>query len=142
MGMGSAIGIDHGSKRTGFAVADPLRITCGPLDTFEGEPAELLDHIADLLEERTVATFVIGLPLNMDGSEGPRSAEVRAFGTALKARFSGVAVAFQDERLSTKVAEELLREGGYRPRDRKASRDGMSAFVILRDWIEAGEPQG
>lgn len=140
MGLGSLIGIDHGTKRTGFAVADPLRITCGPLGTFEGEPEELLDHIASLLEERTVATFVIGLPLNMDGSEGPRSAEVRAFGTALSGRFSSVQVAFQDERLSSKVAEELLREGGYRQRDRKANRDGMSAFVILRDWIEAGEP--
>lgn len=140
MGFGSLIGIDHGTKRTGFAVADPLRITCGPLENFEGEPGELLDHIATLLEERTVATFVIGLPLNMDGSEGPRSAEVRAFGAKLSERFSGIQVAYQDERLSSKVAEELLRDGGYRQRDRKANRDGMSAFVILRDWIEAGEP--
>ena len=140
MGTGSLIGIDHGSKRTGFAVADALRITCAPLGTFEGDAEELFEHIAGLLEERSVAAFVIGLPLNMDGSEGPRSAEVRAFGSALAARFGGIQVAYQDERLSTKAAEELLREGGYRPRDRRAKRDGMSAFVILRDWIEAGEP--
>jgi len=138
--MRSLIGIDHGSKRTGFAVADPLRIICEPLDTFEGPEEGLLDHIAGLLEERDVETFVVGLPLNMDGSEGPRCAEVRAFAKALSARFDGVRVAFQDERLTTKVAEELMRDAGYGRQDRKAGRDGMSAVVILRDWMDAGEP--
>lgn len=135
------IGIDHGTKRTGFAVSDALRIACEPVGAVEGGTDAVLAHVAGLLEERDVEAFVIGLPLNMDGSEGPRSAEVRAFGDALKRRFPDVRVAYQDERLSTKAAEELLRETGWRPaRGNKHGRDAMSAVVILRDWIEAGEP--
>ena len=138
----SALAIDHGNRRTGFAVADPLRIVTQPLDRFEGDQrADLLDHIADMLEERDVDVFVIGLPFNMDGSEGPRAAEVRAFGQELKQRFPRIAVAYQDERLSTKAAEELLREQGITGEARKRYRDSASAMVILRDWIEAGEPR-
>ena len=137
----SALAIDHGTKRTGFAVADPLRITTQTLEQFEGDSTEALhDYIDGLLAERTVGTFVVGLPLNMDGTEGPRTAEVRAFAAGLEKRFPGVAIAFQDERLSTKAAAELQKEAGQFGAARKANKDSMSALVILRDWIEAGEP--
>ena len=83
----------------------------------------------------------MGLPLNMDGSEGERAAAARELGRRLGERFPGTRVAFQDERLSTKAAEDLLREIGLaRWQDRRGMRDAMSAVVILRDWIEAGEP--
>jgi putative Holliday junction resolvase len=94
-----------------------------------------------LLAERDVDVFVVGLPLNMDGSEGERAAAARELGRRLEGRFPGTRVAFQDERLSTKAAEDLLRETGLRRwQDRRGMRDAMSAVVILRDWIEAGEP--
>ncbi len=137
----SVIAIDHGTLRTGFAVADPLRITTQALGQFEGaDESALFDFIATLLEERTVGVFVLGMPYNMDGTEGPRAKEVREFGERLAARFKRVKIAYQDERLSTKAAEELLKEAGHFGEHRKARKDSMSAVVILRDWVEAGEP--
>jgi len=138
---GSVIAIDHGSRRTGFCVTDPLRVSSTPLETWHaaGDDPGLLEHVADFLEEREVEVFVVGLPLNMDGSEGPRAAEVRAFAHALAQRFPSIDVAFQDERLTTKEAEEWMRDAEVP--DRRASRDAYSAMVILRDWIAAGEPR-
>ena len=139
--MYSALAIDHGTLRTGFAVADPLRITTQAIGQFHGEDeSKLFEHVDELLEERTVGVFVIGMPYNMDGTEGPRAKDVREFGDRLGKRFPRIRIAFQDERLSTKAAEELLKEAGHFGEDRKARKDSMSALVILRDWLDAGEP--
>jgi len=139
--MFSVLAIDHGTLRTGFAVADPLRITTQAIDQFQGEEElKLFKFIEGLLEERTVGVFVVGMPYNMDGTEGPRAKDVREFGERLSQHFPRIRVAFQDERLSTKAAEELLKEAGHFGAERKARKDSMSALVILRDWIEAGEP--
>jgi len=137
-----ALAIDHGTKRTGFAYADALRISLNALEPFQGpgDAPALLEHLARLFGERDVGTFVIGMPFNMDGSEGPRAAEVRAFSERVRARFPGVAIAFADERLSTKEAEELLRESGLRGLKAKALRDSFSALVVLRDWVRAETP--
>ena len=138
----SALAIDHGERRCGFAVADALRLAVTPLtawrDDANGPP--LLEFISGLLGERDVESFVIGLPYNMDGTEGSRAADVRAFATTLAAQFPRVRIVFVDERLSTKAAEDLMRDAAIRPRDRKAHKDSFSALVLLRDWIEAGEP--
>lgn len=139
---GAVLAIDHGTKRTGFAVVDALRIASHALDPFRGpgEGAELLDHVAELLDERDVRLFLVGLPVNMDGTEGPRAAEVRAFAARLAQRFPRVPVRTWNEQLTTKAAEELLREAGHRGRDARARRDSWSALVLLRDWLESGEP--
>lgn len=143
MRASGAIGIDHGSKRTGFAVADALRLHVAPLGTYHGpgDDPGLIEHIADLLRERDVGVLVVGMPYNMDGSLGPRAQSVQAFMDTLRARFEGVEVLAQDERLTTKEAEELLRDSGLSPKRRKAQRDSWSAVVILEDWIRAGEPR-
>ena len=140
---GAALAIDHGSKRTGFAVSDGLRIASQALDAWEGPGGSeaLLEHVARLLEPRDVETFVVGLPRNMDGTEGPRAAEVREFARRLAARFPEVGVVLHDESLSTKAAEDLLREAGHRGAARRSRRDSWSALVVLRDWIAAGEPR-
>lgn len=139
----SALGIDHGSKRTGFAVADPLRIVVEPLEVWrgDGDSDALVEHVATLMEERTIDVFVVGFPYNMDGSEGPRAAEVKRFMRRLGERFPEIVVVPQDERLSTKEAEELLRKAGYKPRAKRRLRDSFSAVVILNDWLRAGEPR-
>lgn len=141
--MKSALAIDHGEKRTGFAVADPTRIVTQPLDVYHGPGSStgLLDHVQGLLDDRSVDTFVVGYPYNMDGTLGGRSKSVEAFIATLQARFPMMAIIRQDERLSTKEAEELLREAGYHGKERKARKDSWSALVILRDWIGAGEPR-
>ncbi|MFN0007241.1 MAG: Holliday junction resolvase RuvX [Planctomycetota bacterium] len=143
MKPGGVLAIDHGTKRAGFAVVDALRLVPVPLEAWRGpggEPA-LFDRIQELLGDRDVATLLVGLPLDMDGGEGGRAKEVRAFAARLAARFPGVDVVFHDERLSTKSAEELLRETDLSPEERRARRDSISALVILRDWIAAGEPR-
>ncbi len=140
---GSVLAIDHGSKRSGFAVADPLRVSVEPLDPHRGagDASELLDHVAALLAERAVECIVVGYPYNMDGSEGAGAASVRAFVTSLRERFSDVLVVEWDERLTTKEAEARLREAGHHGSARKARRDSWSAMVLLEDWIRSGEPR-
>lgn len=137
------LAIDHGTKRTGFATVDPLRIAAVPLDAFAGpgDGPELLASIAKLLDERSIGVLLVGLPRNADGTEGTRAADVRTFATRLAARFARLAVVFHDEHLTTKAAEELLREAGTRRTDWKGRRDSLSALVLLRDWLESGEPR-
>jgi putative Holliday junction resolvase len=139
---GGVLAIDHGTKRTGFAVVDPLRIAAHALDTWRGPGAEpeLFTFVQQLLDERDVRIFLVGMPLNMDGTEGPRAADVRGFVTRLAARFPRVKVVTWDERLTTKAAEDLLRESGHHGKDARAKRDSWSALVLLRDWMESGEP--
>jgi len=136
------LAIDHGTKRTGFAAVDALRIAAVPLDAFHGpgDGPELLAHVARLLAERTIGVLLVGLPRHADGSEGVRAAEVRAFALRLAARFPELAVVFHDEHLTTKAAEDLLRDAGTRRADWKGRRDSLSALVLLRDWLESGEP--
>ena len=142
--MGGVLAIDVGTKKTGFAVADALRISAQPLAGVragEEDPA-LLDHVALLLSERDVEVFLVGMPCNMDGTEGARATAVRAFAARLRARFPDVQLVTWDERLTTKAAEELLREAGYDGRAAKERKDSWSALVLLRDWMESGEPRG
>lgn len=138
----AVIAIDHGSRRTGFAVVDALRIAPQPLDVFHGpgDGDELLEHVEGLLEERTVGVFVVGVPYGPQGETGARANEVLAFAGNLTRRFPDIAVVRYDERLSTKAAEDLLREAGHHGRARRERRDSWSALVILRDWLSAGEP--
>lgn len=141
MRKGAVIAIDHGSKKCGFAVTDPLRVSLELLAPYRGGDDGLLAHIAALAAERDVEAFVVGLPLNMDGSEGGRARDVRGFMARLAARFPGVPIAAQDERLTTKAAEEILREQGIRGPRARELRDSVSALVLLRDWMAAGEPR-
>jgi putative Holliday junction resolvase len=137
------LAIDHGAKRAGFAVVDPLRIAAHALDGWRGrggEPA-LFEHIEKLLSERDVSTLLLGLPLDMDGGEGPRAAEVRAFAARLAARFPELEIVLYDERLTTKAAEEMLRGMDLGRGERRARRDSFSALVILKDWLASGEPR-
>ena len=137
MSLGAALAIDHGTVKTGFAVCDALRISVQPLTTVraDGHGDELLGYIADLMAEREIRTFVLGLPLNMDGSEGPRAADVRRFAERLCARFPNVELAWIDERLTTVEADERLRKAGYHWKQAKPLRDSWSAVVLLEDWL-------
>ena len=140
---GAVLAVDHGTKKTGFAAADPLRIAVRPLEVWRGgvTSSELLEHIASLVDERDVRTVLVGWPGRPDGSEGPRAAEVRVFCGRLLARLPAIELVVHDERLSTKAAEDLLREAGIPRQKHRELRDSWSALVVLRDWIESGEPK-
>ena len=98
--QGGVLAIDHGTKRTGFAVTDALRISSFALDTFHGDGAGegLLKHVEKLCDERTIGTFLVGFPYQMDGTEGGRAADVKLFTARLGARFPRVAIVLYDER--------------------------------------------
>jgi putative Holliday junction resolvase len=138
-----ALALDHGTKRTGFACSDALRITLTPLDAFQGpgDSPELFRAVQAILDERDIDTLLVGWPCNMDGSAGPRAKEVEAFAQRLAQRFPRLRVLCHDERLTTKAAEDLLRDAGHRGRDARARRDSWSALVLLDDWIRSGEPE-
>lgn len=137
-----AIGLDHGTKRTGFATADPLRFVVAPGDTVEGGNDGALGEIERLMDERDVTHLVVGYPLNMDGTKGGRSGEVDAFIERVHDRFPALSVVRQDERLTTREAESRLAEEGFRGPARKARKDSWSAMILLEDWIREGEPEG
>jgi putative Holliday junction resolvase len=138
----AVLAVDHGTKKTGFASTDALRTAEWPLECWHGpgDGEELLDHIAELVAERSAGTVLVGLPLNMDSTEGPRAKDVLAFIERVRARLGTVTVLPWDERLTTRSAEDLLHEAGFHGDDLKSRRDSWSALVLLRDWLETGEP--
>lgn len=140
--MAGVLAIDHGDKKSGLAAADALRIAVRPLEVVRhgGALETLLARLARLLDELDVSTLVVGRPLHMDGSVGERARATDAFVQRLRERFPALTVVVHDERLTSKAAEELLREAGVPPRARGAQRDAWAALVLLRDWIASGEP--
>lgn len=131
------LGIDYGDKRTGFAVSDELGLIATPLKTYSMKSMKLaIDYAASLTEKLEVELIVLGLPLNMDGSRGFRAEKVTAFGRVLE-RVSKVPVRYQDERLTSVEAEEILKEGNVKADKRKELVDSMAARLILQDYLEA-----
>lgn len=133
--IGAALAIDHGTKKTGFAVSDALGVSIEPLGVFQGTGEALLDRIGELLAERTIRTFVVGLPLNADGTPGPRAQDAEAFGKTLQARFPDQELAWVDERWTTKEAEARLTDAGFRGKERKARKDAWAAALLLEEWL-------
>jgi putative pre-16S rRNA nuclease len=130
------LAVDYGRVRLGLAVSDALGMASHPLPALRRRSPEAdLAALRAVLAERDVRRLVVGLPLNMDGSEGPMAAEARAFGTWLSGATS-LPVEYEDERLSTEEAEDFLRTAGLRPSDRKKLRDSVAAAVILRSVLE------
>lgn len=134
------MGLDLGTKTVGIAVSDPLGITAQGLPTLRR--AGLKNDLAELRRlatEYEVVRFILGLPLNMNGTEGPRAEATRRFGASLHTH-SGLEVVYQDERLTTVAAERSLLEADV-PRDRrKAVIDQVAAQLILQGWLDGQRP--
>lgn len=130
------MGIDYGDKRIGVALSDLLCIISSPYEVFinKGEE-ESLKHLDKIIKENDVDEIAMGLPLNMDGSEGERARLHREFGQKLS-DFSGVTVHFVDERLTSAEAEEFLISSGVRREKRKELIDKLSAQIILQTFID------
>lgn len=129
------MGIDYGDKRIGIAFTDPLNIICSPYEVYKnvGED-DALRHIDKLIKDFNVDEVAMGLPLNMDGSEGERAIKHREFGEKISS-FSGVKVHFIDERLTSAEAEEFLIESGVRREKRKEIIDKIAAQIILQTFM-------
>ncbi len=130
------LAVDFGRVRLGLAVSDALGMASHPLPALQRTtPQADAAALRALIAERDVRRLVVGLPLHMDGTEGPMARKARDFGAWLQEQ-TGLPVAFEDERLSTDEAEEFLRSAGLRPSDRKRLRDSVAAAVILRAVLE------
>ena len=130
------MGIDYGDKRIGIAMTDALCIISSPYEVYQNRGEEdALNHIVELIKQYDVDEVAMGLPLNMDGSEGERALIHRAFGEKL-ALLSGAKVDFVDERLTSAEAEEILISSGVRREKRKELIDKISAQIILQTYID------
>ncbi len=129
------LSVDYGDKRTGLAVCDKLEMLASPVKVITTDDREkLIDEICAVAAERSVERIVVGLPKNMDGSEGFRAKAVREFG-GLLAEKSGIEVVFQDERLTSVSAHNILNATDTRGAKRKAVVDAVSAVLILEDYL-------
>lgn len=130
------LGLDLGRATIGLAIADDVLRTARPLHTVRrrNEAADL-GAVRDVVTDYEVTRFVLGLPLNMDGTEGPSARLARAFAAKLEAAF-GLPVELFDERLSTFEAEVRLRDRGVSAKDRRSVIDAEAAAVILQGWID------
>lgn len=136
--MGRIVAFDFGTRRIGIAVSDPMGIVVRGHSTLSRTSLdEDLTHLATLLEEEEAHLWVMGLPLNADGSAGEMVTLAEEFACALKER-CGIPFAWADESYSSLEADEILREKYRDPRRRRAERDMVAAQIILRHYLEFG----
>lgn len=134
---GRLLALDLGQKRVGLAVSDELGVTVRPLETLRRTNwKQLLRAVAETLKGFDACGLVIGLPLQLDGTEGEAAQEARRLARNFQLSLD-VPVYLQDERLTSVEAEEALRSSGYTDEERRARLDGESAAIILRDFIES-----
>jgi putative Holliday junction resolvase len=130
------LGVDLGRATIGLALADDVLRTARPLHTVRRVRLEAdLEAVGRVAAEYEVTQAVVGLPLNMDGTEGASARLARDFAPRLSAAL-GVPVALFDERLSTFEASTRLRDQGFSARDQKARIDAEAAAVILQGWLD------
>jgi putative pre-16S rRNA nuclease len=133
---GALMGLDLGDKTIGVAVSDTLRSVASPLKTLKrGKFSVNAEELLALAAERAISGIVLGLPLNMDGTEGPRCQSTRAFARNLTGR-TDLPITFWDERLSTVAAERALLEADTSRARRAEVIDHVAASYILQGVLE------
>ena len=127
--------IDYGDARTGIAVSDPLGMLCGEAFTIaEWDPERLARRIAREVHSRGVEGLVLGLPKNMDGSEGPRAEKSREFQKLLEAE-TGLPVRLWDERRTSVDAHRILHAVGKKEKQHRKQVDAVAASLILEAYL-------
>ena len=134
--MGRILAIDYGTKRTGIAVSDPLRIIAGGLVTVETK--ELERWLADYFTREEVSTIVLGKPMQMDGTPSETWRYVEQLAARLRRAYPDKEVCFHDERFSSVMAHRTMLESGIgrMARRNKALVDKISATIILQSYME------
>lgn len=137
--MKRKVALDVGDVRIGVAVSDMLGITANPRETYVRKKDDTNADIAYFCEyakKEDADAFVLGLPKNMDGTEGDRAAVTRQFGDMLE-EASGLEVLYQDERLTTVSAERMLIDADVRRDKRKKVIDKVAATIILQSYLDS-----
>ena len=133
------LGLDFGSRTVGVAVSDGLLMTAQGVETIERKEENKLRktcaRIEELIEQYDIGTIVLGLPKNMNNTEGERVEKTKDFGEMLERR-TGLPVIYWDERLTTVAAEQILMESGVRRENRKAVIDKVAACLILQGYLD------
>ena len=131
-----AMGIDYGEARIGIALSDLLKMLASPYDIYLNKHTdEDYDYFVDLIKREQVDTIVVGLPYNMQGEEQAIAQKAREFANTLASR-SGCKLVLLDERMTSVVAEDILRQKYRDWRDRKKHLDEVAAMVILQDYLD------
>lgn len=133
---GKYLGVDYGDARTGLAECDVSGLIAGGIGTIsEGGMRKTAIRVAKEAKDRSCKKIVIGLPKNMDGSEGPRADVIKAFAEILR-EYTDIEIDFYDERMTTMVAYRFLGETGTYGKRRRAVVDILSAQIILQNYID------
>ncbi len=133
------LALDYGTKRIGVALSDELGWTAQPLETFERRTLDRdIAHIASLVKSREVGKVVLGLPLQLDGREGPAILAMREFSAKLEQGVP-VPVVLWDERMTTKAAEDLLIAADVSRKKRKGAVDRVAAAILLQSYLASLE---
>ena len=131
--MARVIGLDVGRKRVGVAVSDETRTIASPVGNWPPKSGEVARRIAAYPQPLT--KVIVGLPLNVDGSDSAQTAHVRGFARRLQAGVKIPVILF-DERFSTVTAEAAMLAGGLSRKKRKEKSDRQAAVVILQEWLD------
>lgn len=139
------LGLDYGSRTVGVAISDPTGMIAQPLKTItrERESAlrKTLGELAALVAEYQVEKIILGLPLNMDDTEGERAEKTREFAQKLQQR-TDVPIQWMDERLTTMQAQEILDESGMKRSEQKRVIDQVAAQLILQTYLDSCREEG
>ncbi|MEY4927641.1 MAG: hypothetical protein RI894_2077 [Bacteroidota bacterium] len=129
------LAIDYGSKRTGLAVTDPLRIIATALDTVA--TPDIFDYLSGYLQREPVSTIVVGEPLNTDGTPAHTAEMVAEFVAKIRLLFPSVEIDTYDERFTSIIAKKRMLSMGLKKKDRrdKGLIDKISAVIILEDYL-------
>ncbi|MDV7269455.1 Holliday junction resolvase RuvX [Thioclava sp. A2] len=134
--MGAVAGLDLGTKTVGVSVSDALRSVATPLTTIRRTKfTQDAEALLKIVAERDLKGLVLGLPLNMDGSEGPRCQSTRAFARNLE-KLTDLPITFWDERLSTVAAERAMLEADMSRKRRAEVIDHVAAGFILQGALD------
>jgi putative Holliday junction resolvase len=130
------LAFDYGTKRIGIAVTDPLQIIATGLDTIH--PKDIVEYLKNYLARESVELFVVGEPLQMDGTPSQSTPHIKGFITILKKHFPEIPIERIDERFTSKMASAVVAQSGFKRSDRrdKARLDTISATIILQTYLE------
>ena len=135
---GRLLGIDYGTVRIGLSISDPDRIVASPLETYSRKSLEQdAAYLAKLVRAHSVTGIVLGIAISLNGHEGPKAQECRAFGAWLETT-TGLPVQFADERFTTAQADDIMYDAKMTKQKRSERRDMLAATLILKGFIEGG----
>ncbi|MEA5128116.1 MAG: Holliday junction resolvase RuvX [Proteiniphilum sp.] len=134
--MGRILSIDYGKKRTGIAVSDPLQIIANGLTTVE--TSRIFDFLDEYLQKEEVSCIVVGLPKQMNNEPSENMKRVEPFVNRLRKLYPQITVEYWDERFSSKMAQQAMRDAGLKKKDRQNKElvDEISAAIILQGYME------